>query len=351
LYVVSGNHGQNATFIRNWPETAAAAASGGSYAMVPYPSVHGSVPGSYPTSYYAFSTGGVRFYLLDASWDDSKTGTVTGSCGTPCAIYHADYNAHWAPASAQYAWLASDLAAHPGGIKLAFFHFPLHSDTAAQPADSYLDNTPGSVATLEQLLHDNGVQLVFNGHAHNYERFIATPGGVASYVTGGGGAQVYAEAACSATDAYAVGWNYSSGTGTACGAATRPATDSRVYEFLKVSVQGSTVTVTPTDSQGNTFDVHTYDFARDSTPPSAPARLTATQSAPAAAMLTWTAARDNIGVSAYDIYRDGTYLATVPATARSYPDRTASPGTAHTYQVAARDLAGNTARATVRTSS
>ena len=363
LFAVSGNHGRNSLFFKEWPEPATSA--GGEYGMTPYPSIDGNTPGTYPTNYYAFSTGGVRFYLLDASWD-GNIGNATGEpCGplpppppagtsaTPssCQLYQIDHDGHWTMSSAEYSWLANDLAAHPGGLKFAFFHFPLHSDDAAEPSDTFLDNIQGSSGSLEQLLHDNGVQLVFNGHAHDYQRNIATPGGVTSYVTGGGGAALSGVGldGCSTTDAYAVGWNYSKNKGIACGAASPPPSVSQVYHFLKVTVNGTTVTVTPTDSTGTTFDAQTYNFADDTTPPSAPGDLTASQAA-IGNKLTWSAASDNIGVSAYDIYRDGTYLATVGADATSYTDSTSVPGTAYTYQVAARDLAGNTTRASVTVS-
>jgi Purple acid Phosphatase, N-terminal domain/Calcineurin-like phosphoesterase len=347
LFPVSGNHGQNATFLQEWPETATANASNGVYSMVSYPSIDGNNPGSYPTDYYAFTTGGVRFYLLDASWGDSNYGNATGgACGTStsCKMYQVDHDAHWTASSAEYKWLAADLAAHPGGLKFAFFHFPLYSDDSTEPNDTFLDNTPGSSGSLEQLLHGNGVQLVFNGHAHDYQRNIAVPGGVTSYVTGGGGASAAAVAGqgCATTDAYAVGWNYLSGKGSSCGAAAKPTSDAQVYHFLKVTVNGTTVTVTPTNSQGKPFDAQTYDFAADTTPPSAPGSLTAAQDGSGAVTLTWAAASDNIGVSAYDIYRNGSYLATVGPKVTSYTDSTATSGTGYTYVVNARDLAGNT---------
>jgi chitodextrinase len=350
LYVVSGNHGLNSTFITNMPEPASAAASGGVYAMIPYPSIDGTAAASYPASYYAFSAGGVRFYLLDASWADSNTGTATGgSCGSPCTTYQVDHDAHWTASSAEYQWLASDLAAHPGGLKFAFFHYPLHADNPTQPNDTYLDNTPGSTGSLEQLLHDNGVQLAFNGHAHIYQRNIATPGGVTSYVTGGGGAKAEPVSHCSATDAYALGWSYSSSSGSACGVATQPASDAQVFHFLKVAVNGTTVTVTPVNSLGQSFDTDTYNFAPDSIAPSAPGNLSLTKTSSTKNTLSWTAATDNIGVSAYDIYRNGTYLATVGPGVTSYTDSTVSAGASYTYQLAARDLAGNTASASVST--
>jgi len=344
-FVVSGNHGLNSTYLTNWPQSATAAASGGTYAMTAYPSIDGSAPASYPTSYYAFSTGGVRFYLLDASWGNNNTGDATGgACGAKCAMYQVDYDAHWTPTSAEYQWLRRDLAAHPGGLKLAFFHFPLHTDNATEVSDPYLANTPGSTGSLEELLNANGVDLVFNGHAHIYQRNIATPGGVTNYVSGGGGAKAAPVSKCTPADAYAVGWSYSAAKGSACGSAAAPTSDSQVYHFLKVTVNGTTVTVAPTDANGRTFDVQTYNFTSDTTPPSAPGSLTATTGT-GKNVLTWTAAADNIGVSAYDVYRDATYLATVRPGATSYTDSTATTGTGYTYRVAARDLAGNAASA------
>ena len=241
---------------------------------------------------------------------------------------------------------SGDLAAHPGGLKFAFFHYPLYTNNGTQLSDPYLDNLPGTSGSLEQLLNQNGVNLVFNGHAHIYERNIAAPGGVTSYVAGTGGANAEPVSSCTSTDAYAVGWSYSSSKGSSCGGASPPTSDSQVYHFLKVSVSGSSVTVTPVNAQGGIFDQHTYNFAADSTPPSAPGSLTASPGS-TKNVLTWTAATDNIGVSAYDVYRSGTYLGTVGPNVTSYTDKTATAGTGYTYQVAARDLAGNTTRASV----
>jgi fibronectin type 3 domain-containing protein len=346
-FVVSGNHGLNSTYLTNWPQSATAAASGGTYAMTAYPSIDGAAPASYPTSYYAFSTGGVRFYLLDASWGNTNTGDATGgACGPRCAMYQVDYDAHWTPASAEYQWLRRDLAAHPGGLKFAFFHFPLHTDSATEVGDPYLANTPGSTGSLEQLLSSGGVHLVFNSHAHIYQRNIATPGGVTNYVSGGGGAKAAPVSKCTPADAYAVGWSYSKAKGSACGSAAVPASDSQVYHFLKVTVNGTTVTVAPTDACGHTFDVQTYNFTPDTAPPSAPRGLSAATGT-GQNVLTWASAADNIGVSAYDVYRDATYLATVGPGAASYTDSAASTGTGYTYRVAARDLAGNATTASV----
>jgi Purple acid Phosphatase, N-terminal domain/Calcineurin-like phosphoesterase/Fibronectin type III domain len=345
-----GNHGRNKNYINIWPESVVTNASGGTYAMQTYPDVDGDTGGSYPTEHFAFSTGGARFYILDADWSDGAVGTATGgACGVNCAKYQVDADQHW-PSSliaGEYQWLKADLAAHPGGLKFAVFHFPLRSDDQSNPDDAYLKNTPGTTGTLEQLLHDYGVSMVFNGHAHIYQRNVAPPGGVTSYVSGGGGAKSTVVSKCSPTDAYARGWSYSSAKGDACGAAPVPTADSQIYHFLEVSVSGSSVTVTPTDSQGQTFDTTTYKFAADTTVPSAPGSLTATKTSSTKVTLNWTAASDNVGVYAYDVYRDGALVATVPSTVLKYADSGLVAGSTHTWRVDARDLAANVASASV----
>ncbi len=276
-FAATGNHGLNSTFLRIWPETTAVTGSAGVYRMVRYPSIDGARPGLFPTSYYAFSTGGVRFYMLDAAWGDFNTGHANGgSCGAHCDMYQVDYAAHWTLKSAEYRWLKQDLATHRGGLKFAFIHYPLYSDDATEPNDAYLDNIPGHPGNLEQLLHDNGVDLVFNGHAHDYERNIARPGGVTSYVTGGGGGQVEPVGGhgCASTDAYAVGWSYKNARGSHCGAAPIPTSDAQVYNFLKVTASGTKVTVSPINALGVPFDVQSYDFAKVTTRPTVAGRKT-----------------------------------------------------------------------------
>jgi hypothetical protein len=66
---------------------------------------------------------------------------------------------------------------------------------------------------------------------------------------------------CGAPVEAALGWSYSSSThGSSCGSLPRPTSVDQIFHFLLVTVNGSTVTVTPTDEQGRTFDVQTYTF-------------------------------------------------------------------------------------------
>lgn len=257
MYNALGNHGLNATFLNVWPQPTAPSLSSGRYQMDTYCCVNGTKSVNYPSGWYAFSVGNARFYVLDAAWGNSNVGTGT--------IYSNDYAAHWAPSAQfnEYNWLAGDLAAHPGGVKFAIMHFPMYSENATETSDTYLHSggtsltdTPGSVATL---LSSNGVQFVFNGHAHIYERNSKQPGeSFVSYVTGGGGAPLEPVSKCQSFGAYAIGWSPTKQTGSSCHAAPKPTSASQVYHFLLVTVNGATVTVAPTDETGRTFDVQSY---------------------------------------------------------------------------------------------
>jgi hypothetical protein len=247
-----GNHAPTSTFLYTWPADVATAAAGGRYQMDTYCCVDGITSNSYVSGWYAFDAGNARFYMLDTAWDAANVGSASQ--------YQVDYDVHWASAAQhdEYSWLANDLAAHPMQLKFAIFHYPLNSDQSSQNSDPYLTG-PGH---LEALLNQYDVTIAFNGHAHVYQRNSRPPGGVVSYVTGGGGASLstIGGAGCSPYDAYGIGWSTSSGTGSQCGSAPRPTSASQVYHFLLVTVNGDTVTVAPTDELGRTFDVQTYTF-------------------------------------------------------------------------------------------
>lgn len=334
LFATSGNHGRNATFLSTWRQSATVAASNGKYVMETYSGIDDTVPASYPSVWYAFNSGGARFYILNADWSSSNVGSATGGA------YQVDRDYHWQPTSPEYQWLKADLEANTNSVKFAFFHYPLRADSATEGSDIYLQNdpnTPSSIDSLEGLLANNGVDLAFNGHAHIYQRNYAPPGGVTSYVTGGGGAKIAPVSRCSTTDAYAIGWSNSSASGSRCGAAPTPTSDAQVYHFLKVTVSGATVTVTPTDSTGATFDPVTYNFTRNTTAPAAPTGLAAAMSG-TAVRLTWTPSASSDS-SAQDIYRNGRWLATVGPKAASYSDT--APVSGASYTVRAHDLLGN----------
>ena len=335
FFAAEGNHGfsTNLPYLQDFPAPTSAATSGGRYKQETYcciSTLSGSK--SYPSAWYAFNWGSARFYVLDAAWADSEGG------------YQGDFLAHWngpvsgcGPCGAELTWLQNDLAAHTGTLKFAFLHYPLHSDSSSQGTDTYLSGA----ANLEGLLANNNVGIAFTGHAHHYERNFPQIAGkpLVSYVTGGGGAALGSVSNCSAFDAYAIG----SG-GSSC-RAPKPASNANVFHFLLVTVNGSQVTVTPTDSTGHTFDAQTYTFSGggggDTIKPSAPGNLTAVAASATQVNLGWVASTDNVGVTGYTITRNGSALTTVGGTTTTFNDTTASPNTTYTYSVTATDAAGN----------
>jgi hypothetical protein len=94
---------------------------------------------------------------------------------------------------------------------------------------------------------------------------------------------------------------------------------------IATPTQSPTLTITPTPT--------------DTIPPTIPTNLSASPVSPTQINLTWTASTDNVGVTGYTIYRDGTQVGT--STTNAYSDTGLAPATYYTYTVSAYDAAGN----------
>ena len=347
---VVGNHGQNVDGLRVWPESNTAAASSGAYDYASYPAdpADGVGVSTEPAAWYAISTGNVRIYVLDASWGDSNVGTSN--------LYQVDYDEHWTPSSPEYRWLAADLATHPGGVKMAVFHFPLRSDNSTQASDTELQNSsanPNASTSLEALLAGHGVSIAFNGHAHTYQRINPHGAGqITNYVTGGGGGvlePVSGGSTCTALqsteDIYALGWSPSgagptSGSGTACGrGTTTPQSAADVYNFLKVTVTGTTVVVDPVNAAGQVFDPHTYTPSGSSATPTTPGGVTAVALSSSSVQVDWSPSTETGGtIARYQVDRDGSPLGSVTGT--TFVDNSVQSGATYTYSITAVDAVG-----------
>ncbi|WNR43827.1 chondroitinase-B domain-containing protein [Paenibacillus roseipurpureus] len=103
-------------------------------------------------------------------------------------------------------------------------------------------------------------------------------------------------------------------------------------------------------------DVSVTDSAvSDTQAPTVPTGLSATAASSSQINLSWTASTDNVGVTGYDIYRDGSLVGSSATT--SYSDTGLNASTAYSYTIKAKDAAGNisaassTASATTQASS
>jgi hypothetical protein len=333
IFPALGNHGfgsldTNHPTLLTWPQDRAVATSGGRYQNETHCCLNGTTSANYPSAWYAFDAGPARFYVLEAAWTEANVGTASE--------YQMDYDYHWAPGTDQYEWLKDDLAAHPSVLKFAFFHYPIYSDNPFEPASPYLVGSNN----LEGLLKQHGVDIAFTGHAHIYERNLPSPSGLPNYITGGGGAPLGTLGTCTALDAYAIKFTT---TGGACGSAPVPTSAAQVYHFLKVTVNGSSVTITPINALGQTFDVmnHSFTSGAETTAPSKPAGLNASAVSGTQINLSWSASTDNTGVRGYGIYRNGVLVNTVAKNVLSYSDTKLTPSTNYVYEVDAFDGSGN----------
>jgi chitodextrinase len=103
-------------------------------------------------------------------------------------------------------------------------------------------------------------------------------------------------------------------------------------------------TVRAVDNAGNqsgpsaVLTATTSGCSGDCSPPTAPV-LSATGKTSSTVDLTWTASSDNVAVTGYDVFRNGSLVAS-PATP-GFGDTGLTASTAYTYTVKARDAAGN----------
>ncbi len=77
----------------------------------------------------------------------------------------------------------------------------------------------------------------------------------------------------------------------------------------------------------------------DTRAPTVPTGLRVTGTTGASASLAWTASSDDVGVTAYDVFRDGTQVGSTAGTA--FTDSGLAADTSYAYAVRARDAAGN----------
>lgn len=112
------------------------------------------------TSWYAVSLLDFRFLVLDS-------------------------NASLSPDSPQHQWLVNELTAKDERYLCVVLHHPIYNSTAG----GHTEDERGLITSIEGMLVASGVDLVFSGHVHAYERLEKD--GVTYVISGGGGAGLY----------------------------------------------------------------------------------------------------------------------------------------------------------------
>jgi acid phosphatase type 7 len=139
-----------------------------------------------------------------------------------------DSNSLLSTDSEQYHWLEDDLKSVDKKTKfvIVIFHHPIFSRTRSHADVKGLRH-------ITPLFERYGVNIVFSGHAHNYERSYYNK--IYYIVTGGGGAPLYKRSdKAEYSELFAA-----------------------VYHFCKLSISGNQLTVTAIDIDSNVVDEFT----------------------------------------------------------------------------------------------
>jgi chitodextrinase len=259
----------------------------------------GAAAGLPGQGYYSFNVGSWHLIALNSSCSGA------GGC---------------AASSPQGKWLAADLAANRAPCTLAYWHIPLFSSGGRASPNSQ----PFFAA-----LYAAGADIVLNGHDHIYERFapqtstgaLDAANGLREFIVGTGGA------------------NH---TSIAAAAANSLLRDTTTFGALQLTLHAGSYDWKFLNSRGAFTDSGSGTCHRattDTVAPTAPTNLTGTAASPTSVSLGWTGSTDNVGVSGYQVFRNGTSIGTTTTT--SFSDTQATPSTTTTYSVAAFDVAGN----------
>jgi hypothetical protein len=112
------------------------------------------------------------------------------------------------------------------------------------------------------------------------------------------------------------------------------------WDAGKAAAGAHTIAARAYDAAGNTSTAQiTVIVAGDTAVPKTPSNLKAAVIGTTQVAFYWTASTDNVGVVAYEVFRDGVQVAETQLP--NYLDTGLAPGSSHKYQVRARDAAGN----------
>ncbi|MGP8245354.1 MAG: CAP domain-containing protein [Bryobacteraceae bacterium] len=113
---------------------------------------------------------------------------------------------------------------------------------------------------------------------------------------------------------------------------------------VRVSLQQTTTyTLTASNGAGSATArvTVTVGSATGAQPPTAPVLLSAVANGSTEVDLTWSASSDSMGVSGYQVSRNGSVVGSVSGTTLSYADHGVAPNATYTYTVTAYDAGGN----------
>jgi hypothetical protein len=255
--------------------------------------------------YYSFDYGPIHFVCLDSELAFLDT----------------------ARRQEQLNWLSADLAATTQPWRIVFFHRP-----------PYSSGFHGSDVALQQafgpIFEQRHVQLVLNGHDHQFERTVpwreVGPQAVTYVVSGGGGAEL-----------------------RPVGQSVFTAVATSVNNYVRATVSGCQLTLQAVGINGAVFDsygLNRCDQANDAAPPTVSFTQPAAGATVSGNTLVRAQATDDVRVEKVDLWVDGA-LAQIDTTA-PYDftwNTTSVPDGSHTLELRTYDIAGNRVSSGTRT--
>lgn len=313
LYLGDVYEDGTATEFRNWYGTSNTYY--GRFRSITNPIIgnHEYSPGGLADGYFDYWDNVPRYYSYDAA--DWHFIALDSNCGLipVCAVGQAEYQ-----------WVKNDLSTHNNICTIAYFHHPVFN-VGPEGYGTRMND-------IWALMAQYGVDIVLTGHDHNYQRWKPLDGsgavsttGITQFVAGGGG--------------HGTQQFITSDSRLAIGFDTTPA----AFGALRFQLNPYGAGYQYINTAGKMLDsgsIACSGAPADATAPSKPTNLSASPSTPQLVQLTWTASTDNVGVTGYSIYRNGTLLTNIgPVT--SFDDTMVQPGVTYSYQAQAWDAAGN----------
>jgi calcineurin-like phosphoesterase family protein len=237
-----------------------------------------------------------------------------------------------AAATSQLNFLQNDLDNNRTGCALVMYHHPRFS-RGPEPFDT---NDASRLGPIWQTLASRGVDIVVNGHDHNYQHFrrlnangSVAANGTAQFIVGSGGHGI---TQANRRDGRAL--KVVDGEGTFGALRLVLNRNGAEYRYVTVDRRIRDVGVIPCSDRSP---------ARDRTRPTRPWALNARARANGVT-LGWRASTDvaGVGVVRYRIIRNGNVIGSTKL--QSFVDRRARAGRLYTYRVKAVDYAGNVSR-------
>ncbi len=225
------------------------------------------------------------------------------------------------PGTAQYDWLAADLAANRSHCTLVYMHHPRYAVAEG--------GGRAGLSKVWSLLADRRVTLAVAGHAHHYERWQPLnssggldPRGVTQLVAGAGGHELTPPVLSDSRLASAV---------TEVGA-MRLDLGPEDAGFGYVSVTGEM-------RDGGTIGCKS---SGDTLPPTTPSGLLATPTSTSTAQLSWQPSTDQFSsVAGYRLRRNGAVVATLGADSTTYTETSLASAKTYSWTVDAFDTSDN----------